>query len=183
MSKVLLCCKFHTYILLLYWNVYWFTMHAVIAFLHCHTFLILTVCSTYGLICYGILIMLSSLSLVKVLTSLPFLLQKTVVSVDLLCSKCRKKVMKLISTVEGINSIVLDPSKNTVTVIGEADPVCIIKKVRKFRSSAQIISIGPPKEEKKDEKKEAILSLPRTCQKCDVWYVVGQDYTPCHILW
>lgn len=90
--------------------------------------------------------------------------------------------MKLISTVEGINSIVLDPSKNTVTVIGEADPVCIIKKVRKFRSSAQIISIGPPKEEKKDEKKEAILSLPRTCQKCDVWYVVGQDYTPCHIL-
>lgn len=138
--------------------------------------------SLQGLICYGILIMLSSLSLVKVLTSLPFLLQKTVVAVDLLCSKCRKKVMKLISTVEGINSIVLDPSKNTVTVIGEADPVCIIKKVRKFRSSAQIISIGPPKEEKKDERKEAIVSLPRTCQKCDVWYVVGQDYTPCHIL-
>ncbi|KAL1823366.1 hypothetical protein ACET3Z_010144 [Daucus carota] len=109
--------------------------------------------------------------------------KKTVVSVDLLCSKCRKKVMKLISSIEGINSIVLDPSKNTVTVIGESDPVCIIKQVRKFRSTAQIMSIGPPKvEEKKDEKKEAFPSLPRTCQRCDVWYVVGQDYTPCHIL-
>ncbi|WOH04287.1 hypothetical protein DCAR_0623696 [Daucus carota subsp. sativus] len=121
---------------------------------------ILTFCSTYAI-----------------------LVQKTVVSVDLLCSKCRKKVMKLISSVEGINSIVLDPSKNTVTVIGECDPVCIIKQVRKFRSSAQIMSIGPPKvEDKKDDKKDAFPSLPKTCQRCDVWYVVGQDYTPCHIL-
>lgn len=96
--------------------------------------------------------------------------------------------MKLISSIEGVNSIVLDPSKNTATVIGEADPVRIIKKVRKFRSSAQIVSIGPPKDEKKDEKKDdkkdiIMPALPRTCQKCDVWYVVGQDYyTPCNIL-
>ena len=125
------------------------------------------------------------------------MLQKTVVSVELLCSKCKKKVMKLISSVEGINSIVLAPSKSTVTVIGEADPVRIIKKVREFRRSAQIISIGPPKDEKpkcekpkdakqKDEKqkqKTATPSLPRTCQKCDVWYVVGGDYySPCNIL-
>ncbi|KAF7140068.1 hypothetical protein RHSIM_Rhsim06G0029400 [Rhododendron simsii] len=110
--------------------------------------------------------------------------KKTVVSVDLLCSKCRLKVMKLISTIEGINSIALDPSKNTVTVIGEADPVCIIKKVRKFRRSAQITSIGPPKEEKKDDKKEVLVSLPKTCQKCDVWYVISDDlyYPYCNIL-
>ncbi|KAA8528671.1 hypothetical protein F0562_036026 [Nyssa sinensis] len=110
--------------------------------------------------------------------------KKTVVSVELLCSRCRKKVMKLISTIEGINSIVLDPSKNTVTVIGEADPVRIIKKVRKFRKSAQIISIGPPKEEKKDAKKECFPSLPSTCQKCNLWYVIGEErhINPCHIL-
>lgn len=92
--------------------------------------------------------------------------------------------MKLISTIEGINSIALDPSKNTVTVIGDADPVCIIKKVRKFRKSAQIMTIGPAKEEKKDEKKEAVLSLPKTCQKCNVWYVVSDDlyYPLCNIL-
>ncbi|XAR64140.1 hypothetical protein NMG60_11024371 [Bertholletia excelsa] len=98
--------------------------------------------------------------------------KKTVVSVDLLCSKCRLKVMKLVSTIEGINSIVLDPSKSTVTVV-----------VRKFRRSAQIMSLGPPKDDKKDDKKDAIPSLPRTCQKCDVWYVIDHDaYNFCHIL-
>lgn len=117
-----------------------------------------------------------------------FGLQKTVVSVDLLCSKCRMKVMSLISKIEGINSIVLDPAKSTVTVIGEADPVCIIKQVRKFRRSAQITSIGPPKEEKKEEKKDdkkdpLFCSLPKTCQRCDVWYVINDDYyRNCNIL-
>ncbi|KAH7567234.1 hypothetical protein JRO89_XS07G0035900 [Xanthoceras sorbifolium] len=104
------------------------------------------------------------------------LAMKTIVSVELLCSKCRQKVMKLIAKVEGVTSIVIDPSKNTVTVIGEADPVKIIKKVREFRKSASIVSIGPPKEEKKDEKKAVIAITPQTCQRCDVWYVVGDDY-------
>lgn len=92
--------------------------------------------------------------------------------------------MKLIATIEGITSIVLDPSKSTVTVIGEADPVKIIKKVRKFRKSAAVVSVGPPKEEKKDEKKDEkkaekkdfVSYNPKTCQRCDVWYVVGEDY-------
>ena len=86
--------------------------------------------------------------------------------------------MKLVATVEGITSIVLDPSKNTVTVTGEADPVKIIHKVRKFRRSASVVSIGPPKpEEKKDEKKDGyyVPSIPKTCQRCDVWYVVAED--------
>jgi hypothetical protein len=101
--------------------------------------------------------------------------------VELLCSKCRQRVMKLIASIEGITSIVLDSSKCTVTVIGEADPVTIIKKVRKFRRSAVVVSVGPPKEEKKDEKKDLygkvdVMYTPKTCQKCDVWYVVSEDY-------
>nr|XP_043616468.1 heavy metal-associated isoprenylated plant protein 2-like [Erigeron canadensis] len=125
--------------------------------------------------------------------------KKTILSVDLPCLKCKKKVMMSISSIEGIDSIVLDPSKNTVTIIGEADPVTIIRKVRKFKRSARIISVGSAKEEKKDEKKDDKKekkdekkdvvthvfhpSTPRTCQKCDVWYVVNQDYiSPCHIL-
>ncbi|KAF8410567.1 hypothetical protein HHK36_003098 [Tetracentron sinense] len=78
--------------------------------------------------------------------------------------------MKLIAGIEGITSIVLDPSKNTVTVIGEADPVKIIKRVRCFRKHAKIESIGPPpKDEKKDEKKDIHPTHPMTCHKCDVW--------------
>ncbi|KAF3446350.1 hypothetical protein FNV43_RR11529 [Rhamnella rubrinervis] len=109
--------------------------------------------------------------------------KKTVLSVELLCSKCRQKVMKLIAMLEGITSIVLDPSKNTVTVIGEADPVKIINKVRKFRKSATILSIGPPKDEKKDEKKDAYLYTPKACQRCDVWYVINDyPYPYCSIM-
>ncbi|KAI3440051.1 HMA domain-containing protein [Psidium guajava] len=110
----------------------------------------------------------------QLLTALS-LLQKTVVSVELLCSKCRLKVMKLVATIEGITSIVLDPSKNNVTVTGEADPAKIIKKVRKFRKSAHFVSVGPPKEDKKDEKSVLIPQTPKTCQRCDVWYVVAED--------
>ncbi|KAI3785579.1 hypothetical protein L1987_44701 [Smallanthus sonchifolius] len=128
--------------------------------------------------------------------------KKTVLSVDLLCLKCRKKVMMLISSIEGIDSIVLDLSKNTATITGEADPVSIIRKVRKCRKSAHIVSVGPAKEDKKDDKKDekkdekkvekkdasahsvVVPSTPRTCHRCDAWYVVSyQDYIdPCHIL-
>ncbi|GLT57998.1 hypothetical protein SLA2020_309260 [Shorea laevis] len=116
--------------------------------------------------------------------TLVLVVQKTVLSVELVCCKCRQKVMKLIATVEGITSIVLDPSKNTVTVVGEADPVRIIKKVRKFRKSASIVSIGPPKDEKKDDRKDVMLcNTPMTCQRCDVWYVIGEDaYSYCSIM-
>lgn len=132
---------------------------------------------------FGLAYDLSSLSLeVRTNPSDSSLLQKTVVQVELLCSKCRQRVMKLIATLEGITSIVLDPSKNTVTVIGEADPVKIIKKVRKHSGSATVVSVGPPKEEKKDEKKD-VPCTQKACQRCDVWYVVGQDYySHCSIL-
>lgn len=100
--------------------------------------------------------------------------------------------MKLIAKLEGITSVVIDPSKKTVTVIGEADPAKIIKQVRKFRKTATIVSVGPPKEEKKKEekkdekkdvKKDVITCSPRPCQHCDVWYVIRDDaYSYCSIL-
>ncbi|RDX65871.1 Heavy metal-associated isoprenylated plant protein 39, partial [Mucuna pruriens] len=117
---------------------------------------------------------------------------KTVVSVELRrCSRCRQKVMKLIATIEGITSIVLNPEKNTVTVVGEADPVRIIKSVRKFRESADIVSVGPEKEGKKEEKKEKetkddVSHAPILCHRCNVWhhwYVTVEDgYSHCSIL-
>ncbi|GLU04482.1 hypothetical protein SLE2022_216250 [Rubroshorea leprosula] len=116
--------------------------------------------------------------------------KKTILSVEMVCCKCRQKVMKLISTIEGITSIVLDPSKNTVTVVGEADPLRIIEMVRTFKKSASIVSVGPPKDEKKDEKKDDRKDVmlynypaPKICQRCDVWYVVGPGaYSYCSIL-
>lgn len=82
--------------------------------------------------------------------------------------------MKLIAGIEGINSIALDSTKGLATVVGDADPVEIIRKMRKCRKSAEIVSVGPLKEEKKEEKKD-VPCLPSTCQKCSVWYVVSED--------
>ncbi|KAK1433603.1 hypothetical protein QVD17_10515 [Tagetes erecta] len=129
---------------------------------------------------------------------MPVTAKKTVLSVDLVCLKCRKKVMMLISSIERIDSIVLDIAKNTATVTGEADPVTIMRKVRKLIKSASIVSVGPAKEEKKGDKKEekkddkkkeslahSIVPLSHsTCHRCDAWYVVHyHDYTnPCYIL-
>ncbi|KAH7658785.1 Copper chaperone domain-containing protein [Dioscorea alata] len=114
---------------------------------------------------------------------------KTVVAVDMLCAKCKKKVLKLIARIEGINSVTLDSSKGLVTVVGDADPTCIIRNIRKFRKSAMFVTIGPfkeeKKEEKKDEKKDKVDNIPRTCQKCDTWFIIREDdyfYNPCAIL-
>lgn len=91
----------------------------------------------------------------------------------------------MIAKIEGINSVTLDSSKNLVTVVGDADPVCIIRNIRKFRKSAVFVTIGPFKEEKKDEKKDIVDNIPRTCQKCDTWFIIREDdyyYNPCSIL-
>ncbi|KAL2318782.1 hypothetical protein Fmac_032658 [Flemingia macrophylla] len=65
---------------------------------------------------------------------------KTVVSVDLRCSRCRQKVMKLANCncVEEITFIILDPDQNTVVVVAEAVRVRMIKNVRKLRNSVTI---------------------------------------------
>lgn len=47
--------------------------------------------------------------------------------------------------------MVADTKDNKITVIGTADPVEILNKVRKISPSAYFISVGPEKEEKKKE--------------------------------
>lgn len=41
----------------------------------------------------------------------------------------------------GVESIQVDSSKGTVTVIGEADPVEVAKKIRKFQKNAGIVTV------------------------------------------
>ncbi|KAM0932890.1 putative heavy metal-associated domain, HMA, heavy metal-associated domain superfamily [Dioscorea sansibarensis] len=124
------------------------------------------------------------LLLCNLVTVNALLLQKTVVAVQMLCTKCKKKVMKLTAGIEGINSITLDSLKGLVTIVGDADPVHIIRNIRKFSKSAAFVSIGPFKEEAKEEKKP-VVDPPRTCQKCDAWFIIRDDdyyYNYCSIL-
>ncbi|XP_057838975.1 heavy metal-associated isoprenylated plant protein 43 isoform X1 [Cryptomeria japonica] len=114
----------------------------------------------------------------------------TVVSVEISCCKCKKKVMKIAADIPGVESIKVDGSTNTLTVIGEVDPVQVTTKIRKFKKRAQIISVGPPKSEEKDKDKDGEKNkeddkLPISCPRCNVWIVQdisAFDSNPCSIM-
>ncbi|KAJ9540747.1 hypothetical protein OSB04_027253 [Centaurea solstitialis] len=76
---------------------------------------------------------------------------KTVMKVQV-CDKNKKKILKSISSLEGVNKIEIDVAKGTLTVIGDADPCKIISKARKVVKCAEVVTIGPPPppEKKKD---------------------------------
>ncbi|CAI8588665.1 unnamed protein product [Vicia faba] len=86
----------------------------------------------------------------------------TVLKVEIDCLKCKKKLIKAVSSLRGIDEIEADEEKGTLTIIGNADPYDIIVRIRKAGKSAQILSIGPPldpdppkkfEEDKKSEEK------------------------------
>lgn len=53
----------------------------------------------------------------------------------------------------GVDSISMDMKEKKLTVIGDVDPVEVVSKLRKTWHT-EIVSVGPAKEEKKDDKKK-----------------------------
>ncbi|KAJ6907213.1 hypothetical protein NC651_017793 [Populus alba x Populus x berolinensis] len=111
------------------------------------------------------------------------MVQRTVLKVDISCQKCKTKVLKAVSTLEGVDTIEADQGKGTLTVTGNADPYEIILRTRKTGKHVEVVSIGPPPappkqggqtekkpenkkpEEKKTEQKVPICD-PCTCPHC-----------------
>ncbi|KAF3441004.1 hypothetical protein FNV43_RR19290 [Rhamnella rubrinervis] len=72
------------------------------------------------------------------------MVQRTVLKVDIECQKCKKKVLKAVSGLEGVDKIETDAGKGTLTVTGNADPYEIIVRTRKAGKFAEVVSVGPP---------------------------------------
>jgi hypothetical protein len=77
-------------------------------------------------------------------------MKKIVLKASIGDEKCKKRVVQTVAGVEGVESVAMDMKEMKITVIGEADPVDVATKLRKF-GYAELLSVGPAKEEKKAE--------------------------------
>ncbi|XP_075492629.1 heavy metal-associated isoprenylated plant protein 2-like [Primulina tabacum] len=89
------------------------------------------------------------------------MIQKTVLRADISCEKCKKKIIKAVSGLQGVDKVEVDGGKGILSVTGNADPYEIIVRSRKAAKFVEVVSVGPPpvpqkqEAQKKPEEKKA----------------------------
>ncbi|PIN27204.1 Copper chaperone [Handroanthus impetiginosus] len=80
-------------------------------------------------------------------------MKKVVLKVDFADDKIKQKVMKMVFSLQGLESISFDQKDKMLTVTGHMNPEDLVAKVEKV-CSTDIVSVGPAKEPKKEEPKK-----------------------------
>ena len=81
--------------------------------------------------------------------------RKMVMKVALKDSSQQRKALKALSNLHGVDAIAADLPGGRITVTGVVDPVDVVGKLRRLFGNAEIVSVGPAFEAKKDgDKKE-----------------------------
>ncbi|CAL0333288.1 unnamed protein product [Lupinus luteus] len=80
-------------------------------------------------------------------------MKKVVLKVELYDDRIQTKAMQAVSGISGVESLSLDKKDSKFTLIGDIDPVKVVRKLKKL-CHVEIVFVGPAKEEKKEEPKK-----------------------------
>lgn len=64
--------------------------------------------------------------------------------VDMDCYKCKKVALHSVAGMDGIDKISINMRERTLTVVGDADPICIVNQIRKKFRCATLLPPPPP---------------------------------------
>ncbi|XP_076957458.1 heavy metal-associated isoprenylated plant protein 39-like [Bidens hawaiensis] len=81
-------------------------------------------------------------------------MKKFILKLDLNDDKDKRKAMKTVASLSGIDSITINMKEKSLTIVGTVDPISAVSKLRKLWPT-YLVSVGPAKEpEKKEEPKK-----------------------------
>ncbi|KAL1569116.1 hypothetical protein AAHA92_00630 [Salvia divinorum] len=90
--------------------------------------------------------------------------------------KEKRKALQSVSSLKGIESLSMDMKEKKLTVVGEVDPIEIVGKLKKH-CHAELVAVGPAKEEEK-KKKEEPLKDKTDAQKIEELLQLYKNHNP-----